>query len=160
MTKIYIVIKATGEYEDYRTRKVYVAYERSKCDNYITEKQSAYCLRSERYKAVQTWLRTWGEHNPEPERPEFLKRPRWPSGLCKEEISVGMRAERERVDDWNKRLGEKYEETLNEYYERRDAAMKEFAYTILGITDDNLIQGIDRYEEEPSYSIQEMEIAE
>jgi hypothetical protein len=159
---VFVVIKGTGEFDDYRERNVFTTYDRQKADDYIARKQSAFRLRTERYEAVhQHWL-NWQKENIEPDRPILVPRPSWGSGRRAEEITEEMRAERARIEALNDTINQDYHDLHTAYYDRHEVDKKEFIRTKLGVTDEKLVEEIARYEyrTEPRWKIQELEITE
>lgn len=158
---LYVVVRQSGEHYERHYYYQVASFDKERLEAFIVERKSKDNLRCKQHAALKAFRDAWVEQNPSPKYPTYLARPRWKSGLRKEEITPEMKAERDRVDAENLKISEAYDVVASAHFAKQSVAEQEFIRSALGITDSALIEEIQDYrwiaDDEYSYSIEELD---
>jgi hypothetical protein len=107
---IYIVVGFSGEYDSYHEWMVHGLSDKAAADEQINALKMEQEMRNSFVQKLNAFKQAWEIQNPYPEYPSHLlrKRPKWPSGLRKEQITPEMRQLRDSVDKHNEKINDEH----------------------------------------------------
>jgi hypothetical protein len=116
---VHLVIRITGEYDEYRERPVHGWTNKERAEEHISTLQKEQEIHNDTYDKLLAFRSAWETENPAPtlSTHKLLRKVKWPSGLRREQITDEMRNERQRVEDYNQKVYDAHGEECGVWYQ-------------------------------------------
>lgn len=127
---MFILVRSGGQWEDSWKENVAVSASKIKLERYQKRLEEEDALHASNQEKISEYMNTLEDTFRDIDQEDPIPRPKWKAGLAESEITPEMRKQRDEIDEQNRLIHERNTLKINEWYAKREQAMKEYALSL------------------------------